>query len=172
MALERMDPSTLLSAVQQAGESWTPGITSVSELSDQEKRLRLGAVPPPVELSLEAREQLATANLAATMITAAGAPAAYDLRNVGGQNFITSVKDQVTLTSQFAGKQPLTRRPAPGHPDPCRGVRGRRTIRPRAAIGQRVPAIRTVSLQPLWHCLAVDLEPGGHSATGSPAIIA
>ena len=94
MALERMDSAALLAAIQQAGESWTPGITSVSELSDQDKRLRLGAVPPPGELSLEAREQLATANLAATMAAAAGAPAAYDLRNVGGQNFITPVRDQ------------------------------------------------------------------------------
>ena len=102
MALERMDSAALLAAIQQAGESWTPGITSLSELSDQDKRLRLGAVPPRVELSLEAREQLATANRAATMAAAAGAPAAHDLRNVGGQNFITIPTRPVICTEAYA----------------------------------------------------------------------
>ncbi len=94
MALERLDAATLQTAILQAGEGWQAGLTSVSELSDQDKRLRLGAVPPPGEASLEAREQLATSRLSETAITAAGAPAAYDLRNVGGQNFITPIKDQ------------------------------------------------------------------------------
>ena len=67
-----------------------PGSRACPNCPDQDKRLRLGAVPPPGEASLEAREQLATSRLAETAITAVGAPAAYDLRNVGGKNFITS----------------------------------------------------------------------------------
>src|SRR5689334_19552363 len=88
MALERMDPANLQDAVRQAGESWLAGPTSVSDLSDQEKRMRLGAVPPPGEPSLEERERIAAANRGAAMLKAEAAPAAYDLRNVNGQNFI------------------------------------------------------------------------------------
>ena len=94
MALERVDAAALQSAILKAGESWQAGLTSVSELSDEEKRLRLGAVPPPGEASLETREQLAASRVGETAAAAAGAPAAYDLRNVGGKNFITPVRDQ------------------------------------------------------------------------------
>ena len=102
MTLERMDPASLQAAVQQAGESWLTGVTSVSELSDQEKRNRLGAVPPPGEPSLEERERIATANRAAAAMTAAGAPSAFDLRNVNGQNFITPIRDQGSCGSCVA----------------------------------------------------------------------
>lgn len=93
MALERIDATALQAAINQAGESWLTGVTSVSELSDQEKRLRLGAVPPPEE-SLEEREKLALANRNAGAIAIGAAPANFDSRNVNGQNFITPVKDQ------------------------------------------------------------------------------
>ncbi len=94
MALEKMDPVALRNAVQQAGENWVAGATALSELSDQDKRLRLGATPPDGEAGLQARESLAAANRQAAALAVAGAPAAYDLRNVNGQNFITPVKDQ------------------------------------------------------------------------------
>jgi len=94
MALEKMDLLALRNAVQQAGENWVAGATTLSELSDQDKRLRLGATPPDGEAGLQARESLAAANRSATALSASGTPAAYDLRNVGGQNFITPIKDQ------------------------------------------------------------------------------
>jgi C1A family cysteine protease len=89
-----MDPGLLQAAVVQAGESWQAGITSVSELSDQEKRLRLGATPPGGDAELADRERAASTNRAAAAIGAIGAPPTFDLRNVNGQNFITPVKDQ------------------------------------------------------------------------------
>ncbi|MGZ2962279.1 hypothetical protein AAEQ96_05810, partial [Pseudomonas aeruginosa] len=62
-------------AIKQAGENWEAGITSVSELPEQEKRLRLGAVPPPGAASLEERELQAAAKLGETAATGAvGAP--------------------------------------------------------------------------------------------------
>jgi C1A family cysteine protease len=94
MALERMEPAALQAAIIQAGESWVPGITNVSELSDEDKRLHLGAVPPPGEASLDEREKRAAANRGAAAITATGTPAAYDLRNVDGHNYITPIRDQ------------------------------------------------------------------------------
>lgn len=94
MMLERMNPAALQSAVTEAGESWVPGTTSVSELSDSEKRLRLGAVPPAGAPTLEEREATAAANRESAAVTAATAPASYDLRDVGGRNFVSPVVDQ------------------------------------------------------------------------------
>jgi C1A family cysteine protease len=94
MALERMSVAALTTAINEAGATWTAGVTSVSELSHEEKLFRLGAVPPAGE-SLEKREKLAAVNRGIRAATAIStAPSALDLRNLNGQNFITPVKDQ------------------------------------------------------------------------------
>jgi C1A family cysteine protease len=88
------EPTQLQTILDAANAGWQAGVTSVSQLSEQEQRLRLGYKPGPGEESLETREQASTAKRAAVSAGAAGAPAAYDLRNVNGKNFITPVKDQ------------------------------------------------------------------------------
>lgn len=95
MEHEQFDLAQLQAAIQQASANWVAGETWLTQLSTQEKQMRLGAEPPPGEATWDEREQTARANFQAGIgITASGAPAAYDLRNVGGKNFITPVKNQ------------------------------------------------------------------------------
>jgi C1A family cysteine protease len=92
----RSEASEIQNAIREAGAKWQASATALSELPESEKLLRLGYIPGPGEPSLEQRVELARAIYAVLgeAITAVGAPAAYDLRNVGGRNFITPVKDQ------------------------------------------------------------------------------
>jgi C1A family cysteine protease len=93
------DESTKLAhvqaAIRESGAKWVAATTELTGLSRQEKELRLGAVPPPDQASLDTRERIARASLEAGVgITAPCAPAAYDLTNVAGKNFITPVRNQ------------------------------------------------------------------------------
>lgn len=95
--------ANIQAAIQHAGAKWVAGQTPLSDLSPQEKKLRLGAVPPPGEATLAEREQLSRARLAAPPGSEARtAPASYDLRNVGGKNFITPIKNQRSCGSCVA----------------------------------------------------------------------
>ncbi len=93
MADERMSVSQVQAAITAAAANWQAGYTSVSELSPEEQKLRLG-VPMPPE-GFQAVVQIGQAQkLMIGAAEAIGLPAAYDLRNVGGKNFITPIKDQ------------------------------------------------------------------------------
>jgi C1A family cysteine protease len=79
-------------ALAQADARWHAGPTSILELSEAERRRRLGYVPGGEEPSLEERESISLRMLAEQ--EAAVSPTRVDLRNVGGRNFVTSVKNQ------------------------------------------------------------------------------
>jgi C1A family cysteine protease len=78
---KRLDLPALRSALIEAGATWTPGETEVGALSLEQRRLYLGATPPPETPSLADRERLASANATAPARTlAAAVPSSVDLR--------------------------------------------------------------------------------------------
>src|SRR5262245_40133266 len=94
MASEKLDVAEIQAAIAERNAGWQPGTTTMTELPERERHRRLGYVPGPGEPSLQEREQIAQASLRAVRAQEAGYPASYNLTNVAGQNFITSVKDQ------------------------------------------------------------------------------
>ena len=76
---------------------WKGAETALAKLPRNEQLKRLGFVPGPADKSLQEREKIAKSNAEASLTSASGGvsfPVTYDLRNVGGLNFITAVKDQ------------------------------------------------------------------------------
>ena len=100
MSEERISVQQVQAAIREQGAQWVAADTPVSNLSREEKRLRLGVEPPPEAMSVEQLEQQLRSRARDYQAEEAGseegisAPAAYDLRNVGGKNFITPIKNQ------------------------------------------------------------------------------
>lgn len=86
-----LDIAALRTAVQDAGSPWQVAATSMTALTEDQRVIRLGVSDVPADpSSIEAEAHAA----ASTAVTAAGAATAFDLRNVGGVNYTTPVKDQ------------------------------------------------------------------------------
>lgn len=97
--------SDIRNSLASAGDPWDAGITSVSLLSDVEKQMILGVMPPAGEKTFAEIDQIwqsTEQTIKAEVIGEVGLPAAYDLRNVGGKNFITPVKNQLSCGSCVA----------------------------------------------------------------------
>lgn len=105
MQINSISLNDIRSALSQEGDPWEAGVTSMSTLASDEQQLRLGVKPPPGEASITEvaqRSKQTQTQIKAQALAAVGAPVAYDLRNVGGSNFVTPITDQQSCGSCVA----------------------------------------------------------------------
>jgi len=105
MTTDNISLKQIRSDLSEAGDPWEAGVTSLSSLSFEEQKTYLGVTPPPDEPSIdeiELRVESEKESLKTEALAAIGAPVAYDLRNVGGKNFVTPIRDQKSCGSCVA----------------------------------------------------------------------
>jgi C1A family cysteine protease len=94
--MDNVDLSAIHGALAEQGHPWQAGENPLTRMSPEARQQRLG-VPLPGEAERAEIERRASAALGAhqaVRASAAGAPAAFDARDVGGQSYVTPVRDQ------------------------------------------------------------------------------
>ena len=101
-----MPPVNIAQINADAGGQWRAEENEISKLNDEDFRKLLGYNPDPAsgEMPLAMREAVSAIAGRAALAAPGGfaAPAAFDLRNVGGRNFITPVRNQLSCGSCVA----------------------------------------------------------------------
>ncbi|MCW2682287.1 MAG: peptidase [Blastococcus sp.] len=91
-----LDLAELRTALVAAQAPWEMAYTSMTALTEEERRIRLGVpiTPGLTPEDLEQNRGNAAAAASGARAEAVGAPASFDLRNVAGADYSTPVKDQ------------------------------------------------------------------------------
>jgi len=82
-------------AIQMKGESWTAGETSISRLSLEQKKRLCGALPEPP--SIHSRKAVTKGYKVPS--DGRSFPSSWDWRNKDGHNWVTPIRDQLSLNT-------------------------------------------------------------------------
>jgi C1A family cysteine protease len=99
-----LDLEQLRAELESEGKPFEIRETSMTRLTEDQRVLRLGVAPPPEAPSVqEAARMFEKGEIPPVeSATAVGAPPSFDHRNIGGQNYVTPVKDQLSCGSCVA----------------------------------------------------------------------
>jgi C1A family cysteine protease len=95
-------------AILNSNAKWEAEENFIMQMPKEERKILLGYTPGPEDPMLKVSESIANANMAAFKASiekreaGLNPPSSYDLRNVGGQNFITPIKNQGSCGSCVA----------------------------------------------------------------------